>query len=98
MLRRRIFAFLSLIIMLFVMTYQPTVYGNDAASIERYIMREMGLLLEDHVELLAIEDYGNDRIVIFRRETKRPDDVMIVRFRKDEKGHCGKPLFHAAGI
>ena len=40
MLRRRIFAFLSLIIMLFVMTYQPTVYGNDAASIERYIMKE----------------------------------------------------------
>ena len=98
MLRRRIFAFLGLIIMLFVMTYQPTVYGNDAASIEHYIMKEMGLLLEDHVELLAIEDYGNDRIVIFRRKAKRPDDVMIVRFRKDEKGHCGKPLFHAAGI
>ena len=50
------------------------------------------------MELLAVEDYGADRIVLFRRKAKRPDDVMIVRFRKDEKGHCGKPLFHAAGI
>lgn len=50
------------------------------------------------MELLAVEDYRADRTVLFRRKAKRPDDVMIVRFRKDEKGHCGKPLFHAAGI
>lgn len=45
------------------------------------------------MELLAVEDYGADRIVIFRRKAKRPDDVMIVRFRKDEKVIAENPSF-----
>ena len=85
--QRWIFAFLSFIVMLFVITYEPTVYGNDPASIERYIMKNAGLRMGDHVELLAVEDHGDDRIVIFHRETKRPDDVMIVRFRKNNEGN-----------
>lgn len=85
--QRCFFIFLSLITVLFVTTYEPVIYGNDEASIERYIMKKAGLSLEDHIELLAVEDYGNDRIAVFRRETKIPDDVRIVRFRKNEDGN-----------
>lgn len=80
------FLVFSLIFVLVVTQYEPKVYGNDKASIEKYIMQEVGLELQDHVELLAVEDRNADRIVIFQRETKRPDEVWFVRFRQNENG------------
>ena len=80
------FLVFSLIFMFVVTQYEPKVYGNDEASIEKYIMQEVGLELQDHVEILAVEDRNTDRIVIFRRETKRPDEVWFVRFRQNENG------------
>ena len=80
------FLVLSVIFVLVVTQYEPKVYGNDEAFIEKYIMQEVGLELQDHVEILAVEDRNTDRIVIFRRETKEPDEVWFVRFRQNENG------------
>lgn len=80
------FLVFSVIFMFVVAQCEPKVYGNDEASIKKYIMQEVGLELQDHVELLAVEDRNDDRIVIFRRETKRPDEVFFVRFRQNENG------------
>ncbi|MDD3347429.1 hypothetical protein [Oscillibacter sp.] len=80
------FLLFSIVVLLFAAGYRPTIYGNDPASIERYIMETAGERLGDHVELLAVEDRGEDRFVLFRRQQKKPDDVWIVRFRQNEGG------------
>lgn len=80
------FLFLSFVLLILAGTWRPTVYGNDEASIKRYIYQAMGQQLGDHVELLAVEDWNDDRIAVYRLETKRPDDRYIVRFRQNENG------------
>ena len=80
------FLLFSALLVLVTAAWQPVTCGNDAASIERYIYREMGEELKDHVELLSIGVCGKDRIVIFRRERARPDEVWVTRFRQNENG------------
>lgn len=77
---RWFFLFFSFVVLIFSASYVPTVYGNDPASIERYLAVHEGRLLGDHVEILAVEDVGADRFVVFRLETKRPDARYVVRF------------------
>jgi len=81
------FLFLAFVVMLFAASWKPTVYGNDENSIKRYIVQEMGRKLGDHVELLTVEDRGEDRIVVYRLETKRPDDRYVIRFRRNDAGN-----------
>ena len=84
---RWFFLFFSFVVLIFSASYVPTVYGNDPASIERYLAVHEGRLLGDHVEILAVEDVGADRFVVFRLETKRPDERYVVRFRRNEQGN-----------
>lgn len=81
------FILVSLVLLIVTAASDAVIYGNDEASIKRYIYQEKGRQLGDHVEVLAVQDHGPDRIAIFRLETKRPDDVWIVRFQKDEAGN-----------
>lgn len=103
-LQRIAFLFLAVILLLISAGWNATIYGNDARSIQRYIYQVSGDRLKDHVHLLAVEDRNDDRIVIFRRETKKPDEVFFVRFRKNVEGnyegyapaipvrmYCGRP-------
>lgn len=80
------FLFLCFVLLILAGTWRPTVYGNDEVSIKRYIYQEMGQKLGDHVELLAVEDRNDDRIAVYRLETKRPDDRYVVRFRRNDEG------------
>ena len=81
------FLFFSFVVLIFSASYVPTVYGNDPASIERYLAVHEGRRLGDHVEILAVEDVGADRFVVFRLETKRPDERYVVRFRRNGQGN-----------
>lgn len=100
------FLFLSFAILICAGSRKPALYGNDEASIKRYICREMGRKLGDHVEILAVEDRGGDRIAVYRLETKRPDDRYIVRFRRNDEGNYepygqllkGWPMHRGRGI
>ncbi|WP_298024248.1 hypothetical protein [uncultured Dysosmobacter sp.] len=100
------FLFLSFAILICAGGWKPAVYGNDEASIKRYIVQEMGRKLGDHVELLAVEDRGEDRIVVYRLETKRPDDRYVIRFRRNDGGNYeqygrllkGLPMYGGPGI
>ncbi len=97
------FALLSAVLLLAASAYEPAICGSDRSSIERYIMETAGERLGDHVELLAVEDVGPDRLAVFRRETKKPDDVWIVRFQRDENGnyadyyHSIRPMLDRGG-
>lgn len=91
-LQRQAFLLLSLLLIIFAAGYQPPIYGNDPASILRYLYREEGLRLGDHVELLAVEDDGADRFAVFCLE-KEPDDVWIVRFLRNENGDYEPHLY-----
>lgn len=84
---RWVFLFFGFVVLIFSASYVPTVYGNDSASIERYLAVHEGRHLGDHVEILAVEDVGADRFVVFRLETKRPDERYLVRFRRNEQGN-----------
>ncbi len=84
---RWFFLFFSFVVLIFSASYVPTVYGNDPASIERYLAVHEGRLLGDRVEILAVEDVGADRFVVFRLETKRPDERYVVRFRRNGQGN-----------
>lgn len=86
---RAVFLLLGALLLMVTAAWRPPVYGNSEASIKQYIYRTAGERLGDHVELLAMEDVGPDRVVVFRRETKRPDDVWVVRFQKDAAGNYG---------
>lgn len=79
------FLFLSLVLLIAAGSWEPTIYGNDAASIKRYLYQEREW--RDHIRILAVEDYGEDRFAVFQMETKRPDDRFVVRFRKNEEGN-----------
>ena len=81
------FLAVALLLALLIDQWQPTIYGNSPREILGYLYQEEGLRLGDHVELLAVEDVGADRFAMFRRETKRPDEIWIVRFQKDENGN-----------
>lgn len=81
------FLFFSFVVLIFSTGYVPTVYGNDPASIERYLAVHEGRRLGDHVEILAVKDVGTDRFVVFRLETKRPDARYVIRFRRNEQGN-----------
>ena len=81
------FLFFSFVVLIFSASYVPTVYGNDPTSIERYLAVHEGRRLGDHVEILAVEDVGEDRFAVFRLETKRPDERYLVRFRRNEQGN-----------
>lgn len=83
---RWVFLFFSFVVLIFSASYVPTVYGNDPASIQRYLAVHEGRRLGDHVEILAVEDVGADRFAVFRLETKRPDERYVVRFRRNEQG------------
>ena len=50
-------------------------------------LAEVRRRLGDHVEILAVEDVGADRFVVFRLETKRPDERYVVRFRRNGQGN-----------
>lgn len=78
------FLLLSFVLLILAGTYRTAVYGNDEASIVQYLYREEAW--GDHIQVLAVEDYGEDRFAVFRLETKRPDDRYIVRFRQNENG------------
>lgn len=84
---RWVFLFFGFVVLLFSASYVPTVYGNDPASIERYLAVHEGRRLGDHVEILAVEDVGENRFVVFRLETKRPDERYVVRFHRNEQGN-----------
>ena len=68
--QRAVFLVFGVILLIVMANYEPKIYGNDEASIEKYIMQEVGLERQDHVEFLAVEARNDDRIVIFRRETE----------------------------
>lgn len=85
--QRLTFLLLSFLLFLVSVSYEPTVYGNDPASIQRYLAVHEGRRLGDHVEILAVEDVGADRFAVFRLETKRPDERYVVRFRRNEQGN-----------
>lgn len=84
---RLAFILLSFLLFIVSISYVPTVYGNDPASIERYLVVHEGRRLGDHVEILAVEDVGEDRFAVFRLETKRPDERYVVRFRRNGQGN-----------
>ena len=81
------FILLSFLLFIVSASYVPTVYGNDPTSIERYLAVHEGRRLGDHVEILAVEDVGEDRFAVFRLETKRPDERYLVRFRRNAQGN-----------
>lgn len=81
------FLLIAFLLMVFGVGLRSDRYGNSETAIKRYIFEEEGEHLGEYVELLAVEDIGRDRIVIFRRETKRPDEVWFVRFRQNEDGN-----------
>lgn len=78
------FLLLSLVLLIPAVTWRPAVYGNDEASIVRYLYQEKAW--GDRIRVLAVKDLGEDRFAVFRLETKRPDDRYIVRFRQNETG------------
>lgn len=84
---RLTFLLLSFLLFIVSISYVPTVYGNDPASIARYLAVHEGRRLGDHVEILAVEDVGEDRFAVFRLESKRPDERYVVRFRRNEQGN-----------
>ena len=85
--QRMIFLFLSAFLLLIAAAYEPEIYGNDEASIRRYIHQTTGIWMQSQGDLLAVEDRNDDRIVIFRPDSKKPDEVWFVRFRRNEDGN-----------
>ena len=85
--QRMIFLFLAAFLLLIAAAWQPKVYGNDEASIRRYIHQTTGIWMQSQGDLLAVEDRNDDRIVIFRPDDKKPDEVWFVRFRRNEDGN-----------
>ena len=85
--QRMIFLFLSAFLLLIAAAYEPEIYGNDEASIRRYIHQTTGIWMQSQGDLLAVEDRNDDRIVIFRPDSKKPDEVWFVRFRKNAEGN-----------
>lgn len=81
------FLFFSFVVLIFSASYVPTVYGNDPASIARYLAVHEERRLGDHAEILAVKDVGEDRFAVFRLESKRPDERYVVRFRLNEQGN-----------
>ena len=81
------FLLIAFLFVAFGVSLRADRYGNSETAMKRYIFEEAGEHLGEYVELLAVEDIGRDRIVIFRRETKRPDEVWFVRFRQNEDGN-----------
>lgn len=79
------FLFLSFVLLIVAGSWKPTIYGNDEASIKRYLYQEQEW--GDHVQLLAVRDHNQDRFAVFRLETKKPDERFIVRFRQNEDGN-----------
>lgn len=78
------FLFLSFVLLIAAGSWEPTIYGNDEASIKRYLYQEKEW--GDHIRILAVEDYGEDRFAVFQMEAKRPDDRFVVRFQRNENG------------
>ena len=85
--QRMIFLFLAAFLLLIAAAWQPKVYGNDEASIRRYIHQTTGIWMQTQGDLLAVEDRNDDRIVIFRPDDKKPDELWFVRFRKNMDGN-----------
>lgn len=78
------FLLFSVVLLICAAGWEPTIYGNDEASIKRYLYQEQEW--GDHIWILAVEDYGEDRFAVFQMETKRPDERFIVRFRRNGEG------------
>ena len=85
--QRMIFLFLAAFLLLIAAAHEPEIYGNDEASIRRYIYQESGLWMQTLGDLLAVEDRNDDRIVIFRPDDKKPDELWFARFRKNADGN-----------
>lgn len=85
--QRMIFLFLAAFLLLIAAAWQPKVYGNDEASIRRYIHQTTGIWMQTQGDLLAVEDRNDDRIVIFRPDGKKPDELWFARFRKNADGN-----------
>ena len=80
-----IFGAVSLVLLLCAATYDPTICGNSSGEIARFLRREMAGRGTGPIQLLAVEDDGQDRFAVFRGE-KRPDERYAVRFRQNEDG------------
>ena len=85
--QRMIFLFLAAFLLLIAAAWQPKVYGNDEASIRRYIHQTTDIWMQTQGDLLAVEDRNDDRIVIFRPDDKKPDELWFARFRKNADGN-----------
>lgn len=85
--QRMIFLFLTAFLLLIAVAWQPKVYGNDEASIRRYIHQTTDIWMQTQGDLLAVEDRNDDRIVIFRPDGKKPDELWFARFRKNADGN-----------
>ena len=83
---RWIFGAVSLVLLLCAATYDPTICGNSSGEIARFLRREMTGRGTGPIQLLAVEDDGQDRFAVFRGE-KRPDERYVVRFRQNEDGN-----------
>lgn len=86
------FLMLSLVLAAVVSIWRPTVYGNNEASIKRYIYQAMGQQLGGHVELISVDDFNEDRFAVFRLEDRKSDHVWCVQFRRNQSGNyegCG---------
>ena len=81
-----IFGAVSLVLLLCAATYDPTICGNSSGEIARFLRREMTGRGTGPIQLLAVEDDGQDRFAVFRGE-KRPDERYVVRFRQNEDGN-----------
>ncbi len=84
--KRVLFLLVSGLALLLMAAWRPVIYGNSEGEIRWYLRQEVGLRLEDRIQLLEIQDEGEDRFVVFCGERKRPDDRWIIRFRKNEAG------------
>ncbi len=84
--KRVLFLLVSGLALLLMAAWRPVIYGNSEGEIRRYLRQEVGLRLEDRIQLLEIQDEGEGRFVVFCGERKRPDDRWIIRFRKNETG------------
>jgi len=87
LLQRSVFLIIAAFLLLIAAAWRPEVYGNDEPSIRRYIRETTGLWMQGRGELLAVEDRNDDRIVIFRPDSTKPDELWFARFRKNADGN-----------
>lgn len=81
---RLAFLLAAALLFLGVFAWQPAIYGNDGAAIQRYVQRDRSW--GGRVQVLAVEDQGRERFAVFRLEGDRSGDRWITHFRQNAHG------------